>query len=69
VLEQRSWRSRQLDPTGEFLPIDRFSTSAVVLGEITTLQHELRDDAMEARTSITESMLTCSQFAEVLGGL
>ena len=52
--------------------IDRLATRAVGGGNITTLRHEARDDAMEYRTSIVQrltnlsmSFLACAELAEV----
>lgn len=41
----------------------------VATGEVTTLKHELRDDAVEGRSSISEALLTSAESTEVLGGL
>ena len=54
--------------TSKFLSVDRFATSAISFCEVTTLKHELRDDAVETRTLVTEAMFTGGQFAEVPGG-
>jgi hypothetical protein len=40
-----------------------------VVGEVTTLEHELGDDTVERRSSVTESLLASGKGAEVLGGL
>ena len=32
----------------EFGSVDRFSSSAVVVGEVSSLEHELGDDSVEA---------------------
>lgn len=53
----------------EPVTVDGLATSAVALGEITTLQHELGDDAVEAGTLVTESLLTSAESTEVLNGL
>ena len=41
----------------------------VAAGEVTTLEHELRDDAVEGRASISEAFLASAESAEVLSGL
>lgn len=41
----------------------------VVVGEVTTLEHEVGDDTVEAGASITEALLTSGKSAEVLGSL
>jgi len=51
----------------ELLAVDRLSTSAIATGEITSLEHELRDDAVECRASVTETLLASAERAEVLG--
>ena len=56
-------------PTRELLAIDGFSPSTVVLGEIASLQHELRDDTVEAGALIAKAVLACSKLSEVLCGL
>lgn len=53
---------------GEFLSVDRFATSSVVVGEVSTLAHEVRNDAMECRVFVTEALLPGAQSTEVLGG-
>lgn len=54
---------------GELLAIDGLATSAVATGEVTTLEHELRDDTVEGRALVTEARGTGAQLLEVLGGL
>lgn len=51
---------------GEFVAIDRFSASAIVIGEITTLTHESRDYPMKRRSSVSETLLAGAQCTEVL---
>lgn len=41
----------------------------VATGEVTTLEHELWDDAVESRAGITEALLASAESAEVLSGL
>jgi hypothetical protein len=41
----------------------------IAASEIASLQHELRDDAMEARASVSEAFLTGAKSTEVLGSL
>ena len=41
----------------------------VAAGEVTSLKHELRDDAVEGGVGITESLLAGAESTEVLGGL
>jgi hypothetical protein len=40
-----------------------------VVGEVTTLEHELGDDAVERRSLVSESLLASAKGAEVLGSL
>lgn len=53
----------------KFVAIDRFATSSVVIGEITSLAHEVGDDTMERRTLEAETLLACAKAAEILSGL
>ena len=53
-------------PTREFLSIDGLAASAVTLGEITSLQHELRNDTVEAGTRIAKALLACGKLSEVV---
>lgn len=53
----------------ELLAIDGLATSAVATGEVTTLEHEFRDDSVERRTGITEALLASAESTEVLGSL
>lgn len=41
----------------------------VVVGEVTTLEHEVGDDTVERRSSVAESLFTSAKGAEVLGCL
>lgn len=41
----------------------------VATGEVTALKHELRDNAVEGRTSVAEALLAGAESAEVLSGL
>ena len=43
--------------------------SYVATGEVTALEHELGDDAVEGRTLVTKALLAGAESAEVLGGL
>ena len=45
------------------------ATSAVTLGEVTTLDHKVLDDTVERRALVTETLLASSQSTEVLSGL
>jgi len=49
--------------------VDGLAAGAVVGGEVTTLAHEVRDDAVEARALETEALLASAERAEVLAGL
>lgn len=51
----------------EFSSIDRFAASAVVIGEVTTLAHEVRNDTMECGSLVAKTLLTSTQSTEVLG--
>lgn len=41
----------------------------IATGEVTALQHELRDHTMELRVLIAKALLTSAKSTEVLGGL
>ncbi len=43
--------------------------SYVATGEVTTLEHELGNDAVEGRALVAESLLASAESAEVLGSL
>ena len=47
----------------------RLPASAVSLGEVTALDHELLDDAVEGRSLVAEALLAGGEGAEVLGRL
>jgi len=53
----------------EFVSVDGFASSTVVIGEITSLAHEVGDDAMECRALVSIALLTGAQSTEVLTGL
>jgi len=53
----------------ELLTVDGLATSAVATGEVTALEHELRDDTVESRPSISEALLAGAESTEVLGSL
>jgi hypothetical protein len=53
----------------ELVAVDRLATGTVVVGEVTTLAHELGDDAVEARALEAEALLPGAKGAEVLAGL
>lgn len=46
--------------------IDGFAAGAVMVGEITTLAHEIRYDPVEAATLVTEAFLAGTESAEIL---
>lgn len=49
--------------------VDGLASSAVVVGEISTLGHELIDDAMESWSLVSESLLSSAESSEVLSSL
>ena len=55
--------------TRELLAIDGLSPSTVVLGEITSLQHELRNDTVETGALVAKAVLARGKLSEVLCGL
>lgn len=48
---------------GEFLTIDGLATSAIAVGEITTLDHEGLDYTMESRSLIAKALLASGESA------
>lgn len=46
--------------------VDGLSASAVVVGEVTTLAHEIRDHPVETATLVAETLLSGTKRAEVL---
>jgi len=50
----------------KFLAVDRLATSAITTGEVSSLQHELWDDAMELAALVSESLLASAKSTEVL---
>jgi hypothetical protein len=50
----------------ELCTINRLSTRAVVIGEVTALAHEVGNDTVERRSLITESLLASAQGTEIL---
>lgn len=50
----------------ELASVDGFAAGAVVVGEVSTLTHELRDDPVEAAAFEAEAFLMRTQAAEVL---
>lgn len=49
--------------------VDGLSAGSIVVGEVTTLEHELGNDTMERRLGETEALLVGAESSEVLGGL
>ena len=50
----------------ELVAVDGFAASAVVVGEVAALAHEVRNDAVEAGALETEALLAGAERAEVL---
>lgn len=53
----------------KLVPVDGFAASPITLGEITTLNHEVLDDAVERRPFVAEAFGARSEDSEILGGL
>jgi hypothetical protein len=49
----------------KLISIDGLSSSAIVVGEISALAHEVGDDTVESASLITKSLLSCAQSTEV----
>jgi len=54
---------------GKLLAVDGLSSSAVVVSEVTSLAHELGNDAMERAALVTKSLLAGAECPKVLRGL
>lgn len=68
---QQTWSVVLLDEVLilELLTVDGLTTGTVASGEVTTLQHELRNHSVESRVGVAKSLLTSAQSSEVLSGL
>ena len=55
--------------TSKLLAIDRLAASPVAPGEVSALEHELRDDAVETGALVTLTLGELAELTEVLGGL
>jgi len=53
----------------EFVAVDALAASAVALGEVTALDHELLDDTVEVGALVAEALLAGSKGTEVLSSL
>ena len=53
----------------ELVAIDALSSGSVVVGEVSSLQHELGDDPVEDSVGKAISILTCAELSEILAGL
>ena len=53
----------------EAVAVDGFASKAVTHGDITTLEHELRNHSVEWGPFVAEALLTGTEGSEVLGGL
>jgi hypothetical protein len=54
---------------GELVAVDALAASAVALGEVATLDHELLDNTVEVGALVAEALLASSKGTEVLSGL
>lgn len=54
---------------GELVAVDGLASSAVVVGEIASLAHEVWNDAMETGSLVAETLLAGAQSTEIFGGL
>lgn len=53
----------------ELCAVDALATSAITLGEVSALDHELFDHSVEGGAFVAEALLASGQSSEVLGGL
>jgi len=49
----------------KFVSVDGFSSSAIMVGEVTTLAHEVGNDTMEYASFIPKTFFTSAQSTEV----
>lgn len=54
---------------GKLCAVDGFASGSISCGEIASLEHEVRDDSVEAAARVTEAMLSSGELSEILGGL
>ena len=54
---------------GKLVAIDGLATGAIVVGEVSALEHEVRDHAVKRRALVTEPFFARAQSAEVLRSL
>lgn len=50
---------------GKLLSVDGLASSAIMVGEVTPLQHEVWDDTVEGGASVAEALFTCAERTEV----
>lgn len=50
----------------KLIAIDGFATSAIVVSEVATLTHEVRDDTVKNASFISISLLTSAQRTKIL---
>jgi len=53
----------------ELSSVDRLAASAVEVGEVAALAHELGNHAMEDRSLVSEALLPGAEGPEILGGI
>jgi len=53
----------------ELLTVDALASSAIMVGEVTTLTHEVGDDTVERTSLVAESLFSGTECPEVLSGL
>jgi len=65
---EKSWLGVLSDEVliGELLTVDGLATSSVSAGEVTTLEHELRNDTVEGGVGVAKTLLAGAQSSEVL---
>lgn len=51
---------------GELVSINALSSRSIVVGKVSSLTHELGDDAVERRSGKTESWFSSTQLPEIL---
>lgn len=51
----------------ELVAIDGLTAGTIVIGKVTPLAHEIRNDAVECGTLVSEAVLSGTESAEVFG--
>lgn len=53
----------------EFVAVDGFATSAIMISEVTSLTHKVWNDTMENGSFVSETLFASAQSTEIFTGL